>query len=64
MFSRVGHTLHPNVVVCLVATVVTLLVTGFTLAVAAPLGHASAGPPHRNRSITSALAYLGHPFNP
>jgi hypothetical protein len=35
MFSRVGHTLHPNVVLCLVATAVTLLVTGFTLAVAA-----------------------------
>jgi cell wall-associated NlpC family hydrolase len=43
MFSRVGHALPPNVVVCLVATAVTLLVTGFTLAVA-PAGQASAAP--------------------
>jgi hypothetical protein len=38
MFSRVGHAVHPNVVLCLVATAVTLLVTGFTLALAAPPG--------------------------
>jgi hypothetical protein len=44
MFSRTGQALHPNVVVCLVAMVVTLLVTGFTLAVAAPAGQASATP--------------------
>ena len=44
MFSRAGQALHPNVVVCLVAMVVTLLVTGFTLAVVAPAGQASATP--------------------
>lgn len=38
MFSRVAHVLHPNLVLCLVATAVTLLVTGFTLALAAPPG--------------------------
>ena len=45
MFSRVRRPLHPNVVLSLVATAVTLLVTGFTLAVAAPAGQASAGHP-------------------